>query len=77
MLIDMYAKFGLLETAHVVFDHVSALSVVSWNALLTGYIEFHNCGKVSYCYKKCNMLVSHHQSLRIVTPWDNVTLRDP
>ena len=70
-LISRYATWHLFVSWKYVevfelIDHVSARFVVSWNALLTGYIEFHNCGKVSYCYKKCNMLVSLHQSLLIV-----------
>ena len=52
MLIDMYAKFGLLETTQVGFlDHVPAQFVVPWNAMFTGYYtEFHNCDKVFFYF---------------------------
>ena len=47
----MYAKFGLIDTAQVVFNHVSTQFVVSWKTSLIGYTEFENCDKVLHCYK--------------------------
>lgn len=38
-LVDMYAKCGLLVEAQAVFDSLPNPSVVSWNALLGGYVE--------------------------------------
>ncbi|XP_024521966.1 pentatricopeptide repeat-containing protein At2g27610-like isoform X1 [Selaginella moellendorffii] len=38
-VIHMYAKCGSLRDARSVFDSISHLSVVSWNALIFGYAE--------------------------------------
>lgn len=38
-LLDMYAKFGDLEKAQEVFDELAVPNLVSWNALLTGYVQ--------------------------------------
>eukprot|EP00250_Pteridium_aquilinum_P017664 c23727_g1_i1 orf=910-3204(+) len=38
-LIDMYAKVGSLVEARDVFDEMQAKDIVSWNALISGYVE--------------------------------------
>ncbi|KAH7425680.1 hypothetical protein KP509_11G066100 [Ceratopteris richardii] len=38
-LIDMYAKFGQLDTAHQVFENLTTRDAISWNILLTGHVE--------------------------------------
>eukprot|EP01018_Ginkgo_biloba_P039368 Gb_08569 [translate_table: standard] len=38
-LIDMYAKCGIIETAKHIFDKMSQANVVSWNAMIAGYIH--------------------------------------
>ncbi|XP_057849286.2 pentatricopeptide repeat-containing protein At3g13880 [Cryptomeria japonica] len=38
-LVDMYAKCGRLEEAHIVFDEASERDGISWNALITGYAQ--------------------------------------
>ncbi|OVA05526.1 Pentatricopeptide repeat [Macleaya cordata] len=38
-LIDMYLKCGDLEKAWRLFDGISCKSLVSWNALITGYVQ--------------------------------------
>ncbi|MCO5562470.1 hypothetical protein L7F22_016097 [Adiantum nelumboides] len=38
-LIDMYTKFGDLKDAHRVFDKLWKRDAVSWNTLMTGYIQ--------------------------------------
>lgn len=43
-LVDMYARFGLLEDAKVVFEKLPERDIVSWNAIATGYAE-HGCGE--------------------------------
>eukprot|EP01018_Ginkgo_biloba_P020216 Gb_20456 [translate_table: standard] len=42
-LIDMYAKCGIIEDAHRVFDKMLRRDVVSWNAMVVGY-AMHGCG---------------------------------
>ncbi|KAH7294593.1 hypothetical protein KP509_27G008800 [Ceratopteris richardii] len=38
-LVDMYAKFGLLQKAEEVFKRLYRRDVISWNALLAGYAQ--------------------------------------
>eukprot|EP00250_Pteridium_aquilinum_P018773 c24206_g14_i3 orf=126-1532(+) len=38
-LVNMYAKWGALDKAQVVFDELPILNVISWNALIAGYSE--------------------------------------
>ena len=38
-LVDMYGKCGLLEKAREVFEDLPVQDVVSWNALIGGYVE--------------------------------------
>ncbi|KAI5078530.1 hypothetical protein GOP47_0006201 [Adiantum capillus-veneris] len=38
-LIDMYTRFGDLKDAHRVFDKLSKRDTVSWNTLMTGYVQ--------------------------------------
>ncbi|XP_057970479.1 putative pentatricopeptide repeat-containing protein At3g08820 [Malania oleifera] len=39
-LVCLYAKCGILEYAHKVFDDIPEKNVVSWTAIITGYIDF-------------------------------------
>ncbi|KAI5068818.1 hypothetical protein GOP47_0017163 [Adiantum capillus-veneris] len=39
ILVDMYAKCGLLFKAAEVFDHLPVRNAVSWTALIGGYVE--------------------------------------
>eukprot|EP01018_Ginkgo_biloba_P004259 Gb_29466 [translate_table: standard] len=36
-LIDLYAKSGIMENAHQVFDSMSQRDVISWTAIIVGY----------------------------------------
>ena len=38
-LVNMYSELGLFIEAHCVLDNLSDRDVVSWNALITGYID--------------------------------------
>ncbi|KAH7299383.1 hypothetical protein KP509_24G008500 [Ceratopteris richardii] len=49
-LVDMYAKCGDLTKAQRVFDELPAHDVVSWNALISGYVLHGNGAKVLSCY---------------------------
>ncbi|KAJ7531823.1 hypothetical protein O6H91_14G060500 [Diphasiastrum complanatum] len=39
ILIDMYAKWGCIDEAHRVFDRLPKRYTVSWNTLITGYVQ--------------------------------------
>ena len=51
-LIDMYAKCGSLREAQLVFDKLLDRDVVTWTALMAGYIELGNNEKVFKCCKE-------------------------
>ncbi|KAJ7553580.1 hypothetical protein O6H91_06G104000 [Diphasiastrum complanatum] len=38
-LVDMYAKCGCIEHARLVFDNTHERNVVSWNVMITGYVQ--------------------------------------
>ena len=38
-LVDMYAKCGLPDIGHVVFDSISSKNTISWTALISGYAQ--------------------------------------
>lgn len=38
-IVDMYAKCGLMDDAHQVFDRMQVKDVVSWNAMVTGHSQ--------------------------------------
>ncbi|KAJ7296677.1 hypothetical protein O6H91_Y107200 [Diphasiastrum complanatum] len=44
-LITMYAKGGMLELAEEVFHKLPNRDIVSWNAMITGYIQHGNAGQ--------------------------------
>ncbi|KAJ4950993.1 hypothetical protein NE237_027825 [Protea cynaroides] len=43
-LITLYARWGHLDEARVMFDEMPNRDLVSWNALLSGYTQGGNCG---------------------------------
>ncbi|KAI5073976.1 hypothetical protein GOP47_0011989 [Adiantum capillus-veneris] len=49
-LVDMYAKCGALEEAQVVFDELQSANVVSWNALIGGYVQHGFGDKALGCF---------------------------
>ncbi|XP_017976251.1 PREDICTED: pentatricopeptide repeat-containing protein At3g12770 [Theobroma cacao] len=40
-LVDMYSKMGEIESAHLLFDSIPAKNLVSWNVMISGYVQ--NC----------------------------------
>ena len=63
-LVGMYVKLRLLEEARAVFDQLEVNEVVSWTALITGYVEHGPAKEALECFE--NM-----QSMGI--PLDNFT----
>jgi pentatricopeptide repeat protein len=64
-LIDMYAKCGALIYAERFFDKMSRKDVVSWNAMLAGYVQNGYAGKA--------LKLFHQMQLAHVTP-DSTTM---
>ena len=45
-LVDMYAKYGLIGIARLVFDMMRVKNVVSWNSMVHGYAQYGDLGEV-------------------------------
>ena len=54
-LVDMYAKCGCLEKAQKVFDELPAHNTVSWNALISGYVEHGQNRKALDCFEQMQL----------------------
>ncbi|MCO5549375.1 hypothetical protein L7F22_002846 [Adiantum nelumboides] len=55
VLIDMYARCGSPEVAHVVLDDLAAPNVLSWNALISGYALLGNACMVDWCLQDMHL----------------------
>ena len=53
-LIEMYVKYGSLKDARDVFDEMPFHDVVSWTALITGFVGNDLGRQQLKCSKKCN-----------------------
>lgn len=51
-LIDMYGKSGALPEAQMVLDKLPFRNVVSWNALIAGYVEHEHGVEALSCFKR-------------------------
>ncbi|KAI5056069.1 hypothetical protein GOP47_0029590 [Adiantum capillus-veneris] len=51
-LVDMYGKSSLLAEAQHVFDKLQVRSLVSWNALITGYAEHAHAEEALQCFNQ-------------------------
>ncbi|KAK6253536.1 hypothetical protein QUC31_015256 [Theobroma cacao] len=49
-VVDMYAKLGIMDSAHAVFDVLPVKDVVSWNTLITGYAQNGLAGEAIEAY---------------------------
>lgn len=54
-LVDMYAKCGSLEKAQEVFDELPYQDIVSWTALIGGYVQHYHGEKAFSCFEKMQL----------------------
>lgn len=54
-LVDMYAKCGLLAKAQEVFDKLHVRDVVSWNSLITVYVQHEEDKEALCCYEQMQL----------------------
>ncbi|KAI5065698.1 hypothetical protein GOP47_0020393 [Adiantum capillus-veneris] len=54
-LVDMYAKCGMLVKAQEVFDNLPDRDVVTWTALLTGYVENGQSEETLKCFEQMQL----------------------
>ncbi|KAI3496174.1 hypothetical protein L1887_38528 [Cichorium endivia] len=51
-LLDMYAKYGDMDSAEMVFNNLSEVSVVSWNVMIGGYGQTFKIKKSIECMER-------------------------
>ncbi|KAK9682147.1 hypothetical protein RND81_10G053600 [Saponaria officinalis] len=51
-LLDMYAKAGDMDSAHMIFQSISKPNVVSWNIMIAGYGKIGECDKAMELMEK-------------------------
>ncbi|KAL5728205.1 hypothetical protein ACHQM5_001317 [Ranunculus cassubicifolius] len=51
-LIVMYAKLEDIECAERVFDEMPVKDLVSWNSMMSGYLNVGNGGKCLLCFQE-------------------------
>lgn len=54
-LVDMYAKCGSITKARIVFDRLQVRSLVSWNALIAGYVEAQQGEEALKCFQQMQL----------------------
>ena len=64
-LIDIYAQCRLLAISHVLLSKSLVRDVISWNGLISGYIQYGDDENAIICFNKM-----HYEGV----PWDAVTL---
>ena len=52
VLVDMYAKCGMLAKAQQVLEDLPSRDAVSWNALITGYAQQGQCHEAFDCFRQ-------------------------
>ncbi|MCO5600515.1 hypothetical protein L7F22_054628 [Adiantum nelumboides] len=50
-LVDMYAKCGALRQAEIVLENLPSCNVISWNALLLGYVQNGQGQQALHCFE--------------------------
>ncbi|KAI5060693.1 hypothetical protein GOP47_0025113 [Adiantum capillus-veneris] len=67
-LVSMYGKFGAIKEAENVFQSLSYHDLVSWNAMLSSYIEFHHAEQALMLYRQMQKegVAPNHRTFAIV-----------
>ncbi|KAJ4961234.1 hypothetical protein NE237_021144 [Protea cynaroides] len=51
-LINLYAKFGCIDEAAMLFNEIPCKDLFSWNTMIAGYAENNNCGKALALFRE-------------------------
>ncbi|KAH7443404.1 hypothetical protein KP509_02G033100 [Ceratopteris richardii] len=51
-LVDMYSKCGAIKKAQEVFDELPVKEIVSWTALIAGYVEHEHAEEALSCFER-------------------------
>eukprot|EP00250_Pteridium_aquilinum_P018652 c24150_g9_i1 orf=3-1127(-) len=51
-VVDMYAKCGLLDAAHYLFDKLPNRDIISWTALIAGYVDHGHGEEALDCFEQ-------------------------
>lgn len=66
-LIDMYVKCSRLKDAREIFDNLHEKSVVSWNAMLIGYVQQGLGMEALSLYRRMRQACVNHDSITLTT----------
>ena len=65
-IVDMYATCGCLPEAHQIFDRLQDRDIISWGAIMAGYMEHGQCQRVINLYSRMQDEDFRHEVDRVI-----------